>query len=88
LKMTSHSAHIAAMREPAVESPGDQLIPHRVAQTLHPSFSLNKLTLKMTSHCAHITAMREPAVESPGDQLILHCVAQPCTQAFLSVSSP
>jgi hypothetical protein len=29
------------MREPAVESPGDQLIPHRVAQTLHPSFSLN-----------------------------------------------
>ncbi len=81
--MTSHSAHIAAMREPAVESPGDQLIPHRIAQTLHPSFSRNQLTLKMTSHSAHIAAMREPAVESPGDQLIPHRVAQTLHPSFI-----
>jgi hypothetical protein len=82
LKMTSHCAHIATMREPAVESPGDLLIPHYVAQTLHPSFSRNQLTLKMTSHCAHIAAMREPAIESLEDQLIPHCVAQTLHPSF------
>jgi hypothetical protein len=74
------------MREPAVESPGDQLIPHHVAQTLHPSFAHTQLTLKMTSHCAHVAAMREPAVERAGNQLIV--LHKPCNQAFLAISSP